>query len=168
MTLRPRRQGMSLGDFEDPLQDYSAPSYADDLERALLEDTVARMAIAPYKTVLATTSVRRTVEVMIELDIACVLVVDEQDRLVGIFSERDVLTKLAESFETLQHEPVSRFMTPDPTVVYDTDSPAKALNLMAVGGFRHIPVVDVDQRVVGILGPRRVTHYLDQVLHERM
>lgn len=167
MTLRPRRQGMSLGEFEDPLENYEPVSCVDEVERALTEDVVASMTIAPYRTVLATTPVRKTVELMIELDVACVLVVDESDHLVGIFSERDVMTKLAESFEALQNEPVSRFMTPNPTVVYDTDSPAKALNLMAVGGFRHIPVVDLDERVVGILGPRRVTHYLDQVLHGR-
>ena len=166
MTLRPRRQNASLDDFQDPLDIYEPPAYADDTERALAEQSVADMKIAPYKTVAGRDRVRDAVQTMIDLDIACVLVVDDQDRLIGIFSERDVQTKLADRFEHLQHQPVSNFMTPDPTIVHDTDSPAKALNLMAIGGFRHIPVVDADERVVGILGPRRITHYLDQIFQQ--
>ena len=49
-----------------------------------------------------------------------------------------------------------------PVVVYSTDVPAKAINLMTTSGFRHIPVLDVDDKLVGVLGPRRLTRYLNK------
>ena len=51
-------------------------------------------------------------------------------------------------------------MTPDPTVVFENDVPAKVINLMGTGHFRHIPVVDADGRLKGIIGGRRVTQYI--------
>ena len=46
--------------------------------------------------------------------------------------------------------------------VRDTDSPAKAIAIMALGGFRHVPILNVDDNVVGIVGPRRINTYLHQ------
>jgi len=77
-----------------------------------------------------------------------------------VFSERDVLNKIADCFEQVKDQPVSQFMTPQPVVVHESDSSAKALNLMAVGGFRHVPLLDLDDKVVGVIGPRRITNYL--------
>jgi CBS domain-containing protein len=79
---------------------------------------------------------------------------------VGIFTQRDVLMKIVHDYDRVKASPIRQVMTPDPVVVRDTDNPAKAINLMAVGGFRHIPVLDVDDRVVGLIGPRRATAYL--------
>ena len=84
-------------------------------------------------------------------------------RAVGIFSARDVLNKVAHDPAT-RSKPITEFMTPDPRTVYTTDCPAKALNLMAVGGFRHIPVLDINDKVVGMLGPRRTTEFLQEHL----
>jgi len=51
-------------------------------------------------------------------------------------------------------------MTHSVMTAYTADSPGKAMNLMAIGGFRHVPILDVDDKVVGILGPRRVSEFL--------
>jgi len=165
MTLRPRRKGSTLGEFEDPLSNYDEPTYADELERAMAEDTMAAMVTTPVTTVSADTSVQEVLRMMIELDIACMLVT-EQEHLLGIFSERDVLTKVAGDYAKVKDKPIRDVMTTGPVVVYETASPAKALNLMAVGGFRHVPILDVDDKVVGIVGPRRVTHYLQQLIEK--
>jgi len=156
---RRKRRAPQEGDFQDPLKNYDGPQRVDGLERSLIEAKVGDMKIQPFATVTPQTSVQRTLEEMAKLNIACVLVV-EDDRLLGIFSERDVLMKVADQLEQLKDRPVSEVMTPKPVYVHRTDSPAKAVNLMAVSGFRHVPIVNVDDKVVGVLGPRRVTAYL--------
>ena len=156
---RRKRRTTQKGDFKDPLKNYDGPQHVDDLERSLIEGIVGDMKIQPFTAVAPQTSVQRTLEEMAQLTIACVLVV-EDDRLLGIFSERDVLMKVADRYEQLKDRPISELMTPKPTYVHRTDSPAKAVNLMAVSGFRHVPIVNVDDKVVGVLGPRRVTTYL--------
>lgn len=156
-----KRRGPEAGEFEDPLKNYTTPAHEDDLERSLMEGKVGKMKIQPFTAVAPGTPVEQVMRQMDELGVACVLVV-ENERLKGIFSERDVLMKLADDFEQLRARPVSEFMTANPTTVHRTDSPAKALNLMTVSGFRHVPILDIDDRVVGILGPRRITNFIEQ------
>lgn len=157
--MRRKRKDTQSGEFNDPLKDYSAPSYEDDMERALCEDRVDAIQIKPFVTLDANTTVEQTLRMMHEKDIAWVMIT-ENDRLAGILSERDVLYKIADQFDQLRDKPIREVMTPDPVFVYETDSPAKALNMMEIGGFRHLPILDLDEKIVGVLGPRRVTAYL--------
>lgn len=160
MAKRQRRQ-TPRGDFQDPLKNYESPEYADELERALMEDDVTAIPITPISTVMPEATVEDAMRLMAKYGIACVLVV-EGNRLLGLFSERDVLNKVAERFDEVRHRSVTTVMTADPLVVHDIDSPATALNLMAVQGFRHVPILSVDEKLVGIVGPRRITTYLQQ------
>ena len=70
--------------------------------------------------------------------IDCLLVV-ENDALVGIFTDRDAILKVAGKLEGGQT--VRDVMTPDPVILRSGDPVAVAINKMAVGGFRHVPIV---------------------------
>lgn len=166
MARRKRREA-DPEEFQDPLSNYDTPEYEDELDRSLAEDTVtAVIRTQPFKAISPETSVEEAMRLMHELGIACLVVADASGKLAGVFSERDVLARVAEQFEAVRGERIDALMTADPAVVYETDCPAKAVNLLATGGFRHIPVVDVDGRVVGILGPRRITRYLSQLMEQ--
>jgi CBS domain-containing protein len=67
------------------------------------------------------------------------LVVMDGLQIAGIFTERDVLKKVA-GRPWLLDERVATCMTPDPVALRDSDTVATALNKMGDGGFRHIPV----------------------------
>ena len=54
-------------------------------------------------------------------------------------------------------------MTPDPVVLRHDDTIAVAINKMAVGGFRHIPIVE-DGRPTGVVTARDVFHHLAESL----
>lgn len=159
MGVRRKRRKPESGEFEDPLKDYTGPEPQDELERSLTQGKVRDMKIEPFATVTADATVEQVMGRMTELNVACIMIC-EDERLLGIFSERDVLMRVAEQYDAVRERPIRDFMTPEPAVVYRPDSPAKALNMMAGAGFRHVPILDVDDKVVGILGPRRVTTYL--------
>lgn len=160
LPRRQRRQP-APGEFSDPLKDYTTPrSYSDDFEKALMEDAVADLTIEPFETIGPDATVEAALQAMARHDIACLMIVDDDRRLLGVFSERDVLNQIVGQYEQLKAVPVRAVMTNDPLAVYVTDAPAKAINVMAIGGFRHVPVLDTDNRVVGIIGPRRMTAYL--------
>src|SRR5262245_59793887 len=96
------------------------------------------------------------IRLMREHHVGCVLAV-EDDRLVGILTERDLLLKL----ETADFSrPVRELMTPDPEVLQLDDPIVYALHYMAVGGYRHVPLVDDDGRPVGILSVKEIVHYV--------
>jgi CBS domain-containing protein len=89
------------------------------------------------------------------------LLVAEDDRLVGIFTDRDAAVKAVD--KRLQLFKIRDFMTPDPVVLRREDSLALAIHKMAVGGFRHIPIVDGD-RPVGIIGAADVFRHIVSAL----
>jgi CBS domain-containing protein len=80
---------------------------------------------------------------MNEERIGAVLVVSAE-RLVGIFTERDVLKKLAGRFGD-PSTPVRDLRTEDPTSLHRDDAIVFALKQMHEGGFRHVPLLDDDQ-----------------------
>ena len=80
--------------------------------------------------------------------IDCVLV-GEAGRLAGIFTERDAMLKLAG--RPLEGVRVADAMTGDPVILRADDTVAVAIHKMAVGGFRHIPVVDTSGAPTGIV-----------------
>jgi len=115
--------------------------------------------------VAATASIRDAVQVMNRRGVGCVLVV-EDERLVGIFTERDVLRKVVVGRD-LDATPVGAVMTPDPDCLTLDDGIAFALNLMSDGGFRRIPLVDLDGRPAGVVTMRNIVDYIvDLFPHE--
>lgn len=81
--------------------------------------------------------------------VGAVLVVNEDRRLLGIFTGRDAVRLLAEGADAKKTR-VDAVMTKDPKTLGRKATAMDALLLLNDGGFRHVPVVD-DGRVVGII-----------------
>ncbi len=150
-----------LAAFEDPLSDYEPIQYESELHRALAEESADTIESQPFVQVKSSITIRQAIETLHRSKISSLLVVDE-GRVVGIFTERDVLEKVAEQYPTLADTAVSEVMTTNPTVVYETDPAAAALAAIAVGGHRHVPVLGVDNTVHGIVSPRRVFDFVQK------
>lgn len=87
------------------------------------------------------------------------LVEDQQNRLVGIFTERDALLKVAGDPAALSLA-IDGLMTADPQVVSPDDRVGAALHLMNEGHFRNVPVLDATGRIVGNLSQHAVIRFL--------
>ena len=94
-------------------------------------------------------------------DVGCVLVVNPKDKkLIGIFTERDVIRKLINKGHDLYKETVDKYMTKNPDSLELSDPIAYDLNRMAAGGYRHIPLVDEKHCPVGFLSVRDIVEHL--------
>ncbi|MCA9069216.1 MAG: CBS domain-containing protein [Planctomycetaceae bacterium] len=155
---------MSEDEFQDPLENYDPPTYSDPLEEALAQQLVTEIQATPFATVNQETPISEALGKLVGDDIACLLVSDDEGKLVGVFSDRDVLNHVALEFDEVKNQPVRTVMTADPVYVYETDSAAAALTVMAVSGFRHVPVVDLKEHILGIISPQRVTQFMNQYL----
>jgi predicted transcriptional regulator len=89
------------------------------------------------------------------------VVVVNAGRVIGIFTERDALRKLAGA--NLDGVSVAEVMTVDPVVLRTDDSVAVAIHKMAVGGFRHIPLVD-GGAPVGMVTAHHLFRYILELL----
>lgn len=91
------------------------------------------------------------IELMVERDVGSVLVVDRAGKLVGIFTERDLLRHYLEAQSKFLYLTVNQVMT-SPVVTVPTNATLDvALELMAKKNIRHLPVVDKEGKVVGYL-----------------
>jgi CBS domain-containing protein len=95
----------------------------------------------------------------------CVLVMD-RDELVGIFTSRDFLDRIAAHRGDPAAVALADVMTPTPRTLRPRDGVAFAINWMAVEGFRNVPIVDDERRVLGVLTVWDVMRHLDEVFDE--
>ncbi|MDX9754924.1 MAG: CBS domain-containing protein [bacterium] len=129
-------------------------------QQSILKEKIAVLEPKLSIRVLPDTPIKTAMELMIKHKIGAVLVVDE-NQLIGIFTERDVVTKIANQFTDLANQPISDFMTPNPMALHVNHTIAFALNRMADGGYRHIPIIDDLNHPTGIISVRDIIRYID-------
>jgi CBS domain-containing protein len=134
------------------------------LGAAILKEPIRAMAtLKPALLVAPSASIRSVIERMNDNRVGCVLV-EDQGNLRGIFTERDVLTKIVGTTVDIDRTAVADVMTRDPESLGTDDKVCFALNKMSVGGFRHIPLVDRSGHPVGIVSMRNVIEYMVDLL----
>lgn len=106
------------------------------------------------------------IELMVERDVGSVLVVDRRGRLVGIFTERDLLRRYLEAQSKFLYLTVDKVMTSPVITVSPTTTLDAALDLMTAKNIRHLPVVDKDDKVVGYVTWKILFQRLGGMLRE--
>jgi CBS domain-containing protein len=129
-----------------------------DLARNLKVESVSRLQPSFPLQVSPTHSVAEAVAQMRQHKVGCVLVSDA-GRLVGIFTERDLMRRVLAAGKPLSVA-VADVMTADPVAVQPKEPIGIAVQHMEEGGYRHLPVVDEKGRPVGVLSVKRIVHYL--------
>jgi len=146
------------------LMKLDVPQPKSGLQERLMEDSISVLRPAQAISVSSRASVLEAVTTMQDRHVGCILVMDE-GQLVGIFSERDFLLKAASLNRSLDQIQLAEVMTPRPITLSPEHSIRFALHEMAVGGFRHIPLVR-NRQPVGIISARDVIGYLcHQIQH---
>ena len=141
------------------------PQPASPFEAQLVAEPLAELDPRRPVTLQSSASVAEAVRAMQERGTGAVLVTEPDDddgHLAGIFTERDALVRL-EPGVPLESIRLADVMTRDPVVLRAADSVAVAAHKMAVGGFRHIPLVDGDD-ATGIVSARDLFRHILEVL----
>ncbi len=113
--------------------------------KQLIESKNKKLAsVAPEQTVL------RALEIMAEVDVGALLVMDGK-RLAGVFSERDYARKVILQGKASRHTPVSEVMTSKVICVAPDRTVEECMAIMTEKHIRHLPIVDDDHNVLGIV-----------------
>jgi len=104
-------------------------------------------------TATGATTVRAACRLMAEKKIGALLIV-EQGRIAGIFTERDALNKVLAAGLDPDKTVLAQVMVRDLQTIRADKPLAYALHMMAEGGFRHVPVVDADGAPLGMVSAR--------------
>lgn len=147
---------------QQPLDFLSKPRASTPIERSLAKDRVSSLEPKPPVAVSPDQAVGEVLRLMVERQVGCVIV-QRDEKVLGIFSERDALDRLNVNFAQLAGRPVSQFMTPSPETVESDARIAFAVHKMDVGGYRHLPVVS-QGRLSGVISVRDVLRYVTHSL----
>lgn len=159
---------MNTSEFDEAYGDDTSRREAEErkLGEKILGAALRALNPKPAVTIPETTPIEDAVRLMLEQKIGAILITKDA-RPIGIFTERDVLLKLALG-ETDVSRPVSEVMTEDPETLRLEDGIAFALNRMVERGYRHIPIVDDEGRALGVLSVREVVAYMVSLMPGRV
>ena len=115
--------------------------------RALKDRPEFKNKLKPL-TCFQDTSVQKAVALMSEKNFGSVIVIDNEQRVIGVLTERDIMMKLVHKGREAEKTLVSEIMTKDVRVARETDDVLDWLRIMSNERFRRLPVVDDNGRIV--------------------
>jgi predicted transcriptional regulator len=123
--------------------DIPSADAAEGLARSVMEDNLGRLDYDQTVCVAPDTPAFEVARLMKNSNSGCALILDG-GKLVGIFTEHDVLKRMTGADMDLAVVTVKELMSPNPETLHEKDSVAEALNKMSLGRYRHIPFIKSD------------------------
>ncbi len=155
---------------DDPALDLGDAGYVDrprqhrgGFDAELLREPLTILPVRSPVTLSPNNSVTDAMRAMQSEERGCVLITDDgtrESKLIGIFTERDVLVRIVDRGRNPAALPIGEVMTQDPETLSVRTTIAYVLNKMSVGGFRHVPVVDNENRPAFVISVRDVVEFL--------
>ena len=113
---------------------------------------VKHMMLTNVITASPSMTVKETIEILYEKYIGCVVVIDDDKKCIGIFTERDAIRLIAENVELDQ--PLGNVMTKNIITIPEDSSINEVRRIIQTHSIRHLPVVNQEDRLVGLLSVR--------------
>lgn len=88
------------------------------------------------------TSVAEAVRLMCDRRFGCIVITDDEQHVLGILTERDIMTRVVNAHRDAEKTRVDEVMTPSPNVIHETDTVVDCLRMMSNKRFRRLPMVD--------------------------
>jgi CBS domain-containing protein len=129
------------------------------LKENLRKDRMDQLHLREAATVPLTASVRDAVQLMRNKNVGCAVVVDDDRKPLGIFTESMLTETLSHRPKSLD-EPIEAHMADRCPWVRTTDSVAELLEAMQLKNVRMVCVVDEQGRVAGLTGQRGLMEYI--------
>ncbi len=151
----------------------STPDYTPDIDHEeepkselqdLMENRIATLDLPEPACVKAETTLAEGVQLMKDQNLGCLLVTDDDGKIEGIFAQGDIFSQVARRDMDMNTTTVGSLMTPDPTTLSRSAPIGHVLHLMALHGFRHIPIVNREGKPVALASFKSVLQFLGGIL----
>jgi len=104
-------------------------------------------------------SIKSAIKTLHEKHIGSLVITNGNGRCNGIFTERDAIRIIAGDISLDQ--PLEKVMTKNPITIREWATFSEAITMIVTHGVRHLPVVDAEKKLVGIMSIR---NFLDEVV----
>ena len=102
--------------------------------------------------------IREAIELLFKRHIGCLVIVDDAQQCIGIFTERDAIRIVAQNVPL--DAPIEKTMTKNPFTVNEDSNFEEAKSIIKSAKIRHLPVIDANGKLVGLISVR---HVLDEL-----
>jgi CBS domain-containing protein len=109
------------------------------MQRKIMPDIIKQQVISSLKK---DSTVFEAASLMTSANIAAIVIVDDNNKVTGIITERDLTRRVIAKGLEPKETPIAAVMTENPETLSPDDSAGDALELMQSRHFRHLPVVD--------------------------
>ncbi len=106
-------------------------------------------------------SVNEVIELLFKRHIGSVVIVDNAQQCVGIFTERDAIRIVAQNLPL--DAPVEKVMTKNPFTVNEASTFEEAKKIIKLYKIRHLPVISTDGKLVGLISVRHILNELCEI-----
>lgn len=113
--------------------------------------TILKSKDSAILTITPDTLISEACKILTDKRIGCVIALDPQEKIAGILSERDIVNGLANAGQPILNKPATEFMTHNVIVSHPEDSMAKLMSIMSAKRIRHLPVIDDNDHLVGVI-----------------
>ena len=144
------------------LSSLSKPRPGSETERRITKDRIRQLVPREPIIVRPDTPTGEVLRQLAGRSVGCAVVVRDHE-VVGIFTERDALTKLSVDAGQLADRPISEFMTAPVETLELEDPVAFALHKMDFGGYRHVPILN-EGRITGVISVRDILNHITAAL----
>ena len=122
-------------------------------------DTIKTLLGSTFIVLNENVTLREAINNIQTQHVGCILL-ENDDKISGIFTERDIVQKIVGNNPDLDTEYVKDYMTMRPDVLRQNDAIGFAINKMIEGGYRHIPIVNKSGNPIGIISMQDIINQL--------
>jgi CBS domain-containing protein len=102
--------------------------------------------------------IKEAIELLFKRHIGCIVVVNDDQKCIGIFTERDAIRIVAQDLPL--DATIEKVMTKDPFTVNEDSTFEQAKSIIKMHQIRHLPVIDKDGKIVGLISVRHILNEL--------
>ncbi|GJM04017.1 MAG: hypothetical protein DHS20C09_00080 [marine bacterium B5-7] len=121
------------------------------LDMSISAATILKSKSTEIHTITPETLISETCKILTENKIGSLIVLDPENKITGILSERDIVNGISTTGQPILNKPVKEFMTHDVIVSHPEDSLATLMTVMSSKHIRHLPVVDENNYLIGVI-----------------
>jgi len=155
-----------VSEFADEYQDWLGDDQAQ-RRAGWLDLPIGDLGRNHVLTVSPTDAVHEVVRAMCSRGCGAVLVADAGE-LVGIFTERDLSSRVVCEGRDVELTEVRDVMTRRPEVLMENDTLGQALRMLVIGGYRHVPVIDELGCATNVVSVRRIMEHVAELFPEQV
>ena len=109
-------------------------------------------------TIKGNVPAKEAIELLFKRHIGCIVVINDEEQCIGIFTERDVIRVVAQNMPL--DAPIEKIMTKNPCTINEDSIFQEAKSVIISAKIRHLPVIDANGKLIGLISVR---HILDEL-----